>query len=560
MKWPYVRVIDSVKSNIRSGFSRSHSMLTPKNELFEYTRGRFLLGNEKEQRAKRRVHFDLQQLASTAANSIGAKECINIAKCPDGLYNKAFILTMDTGKQVIAKIPNPTVGIPFYTTASEVATMDFARSVLETPVPKVYAWNATINSNPVGAEFIIMEKIPGVLFSTVWRDLEPKQKLTVFAQVARYMRRWSDVRFNKIGGLYYAKDLDVSLSSNGSLYMDGENPVINPRFTIGPSTNREWSDEGRQHLQCDRGPWSSVMAYRNAIGNRETAAVQTLHHVPKQLVMLFGPQPFYQPAIERKFEALRLYSNILDLLIPTKDPTLMTSHLWHNDLHHENIFIDPETLQIQGIIDWQSIQIAPLTDHCLEPSFLDYYGPEIGDNLERPTMPNEIKHLKGEERTVALDQYVDRAVMIAWRRLVRDKSPSQYRAIKFQDTAAGHILHVIRRIFEADELYFFALLLDLRDERAMDGNPQSQFPLEFSKLDEVAFDADVTRAELGVAAIRTIQQRLGNLWPEKGIADNDHYDKIKLMLQKMKAELIAQHAVHPGWDNRIFDRFWPFGD
>lgn len=32
---------------------------------------------------------------------------------------------MDDGRQVITKVPNPNAGLPFYTTASEVATMDF---------------------------------------------------------------------------------------------------------------------------------------------------------------------------------------------------------------------------------------------------------------------------------------------------------------------------------------------------------------------------------------------------------------------------------------------------
>lgn len=32
---------------------------------------------------------------------------------------------MDTGKEVIGKVPNPNAGIEHYTTASEVATMDF---------------------------------------------------------------------------------------------------------------------------------------------------------------------------------------------------------------------------------------------------------------------------------------------------------------------------------------------------------------------------------------------------------------------------------------------------
>lgn len=56
---------------------------------------------------------------------MGAKICVGIEKFPDGMYNKAMLLTMDNGTQVVAKVPNPNAGKPHFTTASEVATMDF---------------------------------------------------------------------------------------------------------------------------------------------------------------------------------------------------------------------------------------------------------------------------------------------------------------------------------------------------------------------------------------------------------------------------------------------------
>lgn len=46
-------------------------------------------------------------------------------KISEGQYNKVFQLTMDDGREVIAKLPNPNAGRPYFTTASEVATMDF---------------------------------------------------------------------------------------------------------------------------------------------------------------------------------------------------------------------------------------------------------------------------------------------------------------------------------------------------------------------------------------------------------------------------------------------------
>ncbi|PGH36873.1 hypothetical protein GX50_00331 [[Emmonsia] crescens] len=79
---------------------------------------------------------------------------------------------MNNGKEVITKIPNPNANIPYYTTTSEVATKDFTRNILQTPAPHVYTWNAHVDeNNPVGAEYIVMEKMPGVLLSKVLKSL-----------------------------------------------------------------------------------------------------------------------------------------------------------------------------------------------------------------------------------------------------------------------------------------------------------------------------------------------------------------------------------------------------
>lgn len=274
--------------------------------------------------------------------------------------------------------------------------------------------------------------------------------------------------------------------------------------------------------------------------------------------MVYGPAPLYQPTADKKLEALWHYSQILSSLVP-KDPALTRTHLWHNDLHHENIFVDPESLKILGIIDWQSIRIVPLTDHCLDPSFFDYDGPDVGDNLERPEMPDEIESLEGEEKTAALNRFMDKAVLIAWRRLIRDKNPAQYSGIRFQQSTNGHLLQLSRRIFELGEAHFRALLLDLRDKWTKTDNA-SQSQLAFSDAQTAAIEMDLERAELGVKLMKAIQAQLGDLWPEKGVVEHENYEKVKTVLQEAEADLISQYASHPGWDTDLFERLWPFDD
>lgn len=48
-----------------------------------------------------------------------------VLKCKEGMNNRAYLLTMDNGLVVFAKLPNSAAGSTFYTAASEVATRAF---------------------------------------------------------------------------------------------------------------------------------------------------------------------------------------------------------------------------------------------------------------------------------------------------------------------------------------------------------------------------------------------------------------------------------------------------
>lgn len=81
--------------------------------------------DEKNQIDRRYTRFNMNELARIAARSVGSKSCVSIRKCLDGMCNKCFVLTMDDGQEVVVKVPNPNAGVSHFTTASEVATMDF---------------------------------------------------------------------------------------------------------------------------------------------------------------------------------------------------------------------------------------------------------------------------------------------------------------------------------------------------------------------------------------------------------------------------------------------------
>lgn len=94
-------------------------------DVFSYKAQRWLW-NEREQLQRRYLGFDLKALVRAAQDAAGpGANCVEVTKLPEGNFNKTLLMMMYDGRQLIARLPNPNAGRPHYTTASEVATMDY---------------------------------------------------------------------------------------------------------------------------------------------------------------------------------------------------------------------------------------------------------------------------------------------------------------------------------------------------------------------------------------------------------------------------------------------------
>lgn len=91
--------------------------------FFRYTSERWLWDEQQQLRDRYRV-FNVVELQNLAVRATGSNSCVSITKLSEGGFNKVFRLLMDDEKTVLARIPNPNAGPAFYTTASEVATME----------------------------------------------------------------------------------------------------------------------------------------------------------------------------------------------------------------------------------------------------------------------------------------------------------------------------------------------------------------------------------------------------------------------------------------------------
>ena len=204
--------------------------------------------NENERLKERYVEFDPIALQHVAGKAIGRDWCSHVKKIAEGGFNKVFLLTTDVGHEVIARIPTPIAGPPHYTTASEVATIDFLRTVLGLPVPKILDYSSS-PENSVGAEYIIMERVDGESLWSRWLSLTTEEVKHVMTQIAEMEHRIFSFPFPAYGSLYHRRDLN----DESQIALQVED------FSIGPIAGRQFWHGERRQMKLDRGPCESIV-------------------------------------------------------------------------------------------------------------------------------------------------------------------------------------------------------------------------------------------------------------------------------------------------------------
>ena len=109
---------------IRSGANASDTTLAL--DPYTYTSGRWL-NQDKLERESRYIQFDFAALCKKAVELCpGAQRVIRYEK-KEGGFNRSFIITMDDGTKVVARLPTCIAGPRRLTTNSEVATMTYCK-------------------------------------------------------------------------------------------------------------------------------------------------------------------------------------------------------------------------------------------------------------------------------------------------------------------------------------------------------------------------------------------------------------------------------------------------
>lgn len=233
--------------------NRSSSSLAT--DLFFPSTGRWLW-NDLRKHQEHSQNFDLKALKHVivkAAGSSAGAAAVRLERLAEGASNKVFLAVVGE-QRLIVKIPDPIIP-PRLVTAGEVATLEFLRSELKLPVPKVFSWNDSAD-NPVGCEYIIMEEAPGRALNTLWSSLEIEEKLALIDEVLSIQKRLiaTEHLFSGYGSLYFADDA-------AKIGFSQHLPVSSTQtkaYCIGPLAHQHFINPELTGYEVDCGPCKSL--------------------------------------------------------------------------------------------------------------------------------------------------------------------------------------------------------------------------------------------------------------------------------------------------------------
>ncbi|KAJ5788891.1 phosphotransferase enzyme family protein [Penicillium psychrosexuale] len=509
--------------------------------LFSNTITRWIF-NEKEQLRARYVKFNIAELQRVAGKAIQQDCCSRIEKIAEGGFNRVFLLTASNGQQVIARIPTSIAGPPHYTTASEVATINFLRNVLGLPVPKILAYS-TSASNPVGAEYIIMEYVQGESLATRWLSLTTEEVKHVMTQVAGLEHKTFSFRFPGYGSLYHSHDVENCDSI----------PLEEQGYCIGPIAKREfWCDE-RGQLEVDRGPWLQPKDCVTSMARREILWLKNFAQ-PRQRTNLFMPTD-YDILPEEHISLLEKFISVAPHLIPDK-PGFSSPVLRHPDLNFANILLSPGSSEIVGVIDWQASTIFPFFMQTGYPDFCQHDYSQ-SQKLHKPSLPENMEDLSAEEQTKALMKYRMEEINLYYTAATGVHNDKHIEVIREPYlNMRQYLIQQTGYPWDADLVNLRAALIGMTTRKAWDAISSHPCPVSFSQTELEKSQEESEEWNESQALLTTIREDLGI--DLEGGTTPENFERASRRNSEYRQAMV-DHCEEEK-DRELMWRNWPFKD
>ncbi|KAF8512767.1 phosphotransferase enzyme family-domain-containing protein [Gautieria morchelliformis] len=291
----------------------------------------------------------------------------NISFLAEGGFNKLYyVQCVPPAESLVMRVSLPVY--PGYKTASEVATLRLVATETDIPVPRVLAFDAS--KNPLGFEWILMQRMPGMQLAARWASLDWEAKVSLVHRLADLMAQmFSCLRFPQIGNLFEKNEHNT----------DGDSQNV----IVGKIVSMAFFWNGRSTYNVPRGPFHSSRAWL------ESRLLLVSNDCEATLNNPASDQDDVETAEDTKALVARL-QRCLPNFFPDADEAKEHFVLCHEDISRQNILVD-NSGSLTAFVDWECVSVLPLWKACQFPSFL------VG--RDRETMPQRRDYFEDTEES-----------------------------------------------------------------------------------------------------------------------------------------------------------------
>ncbi|KAJ9244681.1 hypothetical protein DTO207G8_2254 [Paecilomyces variotii] len=357
-----------------------------------------------------------------------------------GSFNFSFRFSFsDGGPDAIIRFPKPGHTATAYRdekVTNEVQIMEYLRQNTDIPVPRIHSWGLIAESPQQLGPFVIMDYVDGELLSTILKQPDQEDVVSnpnidntvlekIYHQIAYYMLQLSQLTFTHIGAIskdhasdtWHVAGRPLTYNMNELVtvagYPDGQFPTA--RFDRASDYLRSVANEHLAHLWTQRNladdpeiaQWRFIARHRFA------------QLIPKYCTKDSGP------------------------FIPFCD-----------DMRPSNMLVNPETLRITAVLDFEFTNSMPAEFTYDPPWWLLLSGPEMW--LDRGSM-NEFLALyepRMEQFLQALEE-VEKETALGRKQSDRPLLSTQMR--ESWRTGRFWFDYAARKSFDVDTIYWAAL-------------------------------------------------------------------------------------------------------
>ncbi|KAG5798293.1 hypothetical protein H9Q69_002690 [Fusarium xylarioides] len=308
--------------------------------------------------------FDAKVLLATfVAARRGGGEATEYVGFLKGSFNLSFRFKFsDGGPDAIIRFPKPghtATALMDEKVANEVQVMNYLSRKTTIPIPRILDWGRTAESPQQLGPFIIMDYIEGTLLSNVLKkptksDGEPMvldpsvddSMLTkIYRQIADYLLQISQLTFPRIG----------------SISQDGDNWSVTSR-PLTYNMNELATVAG---YPCDVFPTST---FSHASEYLKSVAHEHIVHLRTRRNLADDPE-----IAQARFIARHRFAQLISkYCIYDAGPFI----IFCDDLRPSNMLVDPDTLQITAVLDFEFTNAMPAQFTYDPPWWLLLSGPE----------------------------------------------------------------------------------------------------------------------------------------------------------------------------------------